>query len=77
MDTSVVTRKGQITIPVRLRRLLRLEEGSVVAFSEEDGHLILHRVETSVEASFGLIEAKRSASLENMQSAIRRKGRQS
>ncbi len=74
MDTSTVTRKGQVTIPARLRRRLQIEEGSVVAFSEEDGELILRPVETSVEAAFGLVQAKRTASLEDMEKAIRRKG---
>ena len=68
METSIVTRKGQVTIPARLRRRLQLDEGSVVAFSEEGGELVLRRVEASVEAAFGLVQAKHTASLEDMES---------
>ena len=69
MSTSVVTRKGQVTIPVELRRKLKLEEGSLVAFSEENGEIVLRPVETSVKASFGIVRAKRTASLEEMDKA--------
>jgi AbrB family looped-hinge helix DNA binding protein len=75
METSIVTRKGQVTIPARLRRRLRLEEGSVVGFSEKDGELVLRPVESTVEAAFGLVQAKRTASLEDIEVAIRAKGR--
>jgi AbrB family looped-hinge helix DNA binding protein len=75
METSVVTRKGQVTIPARLRRQLHLEEGSVVAFVEEDGRLVVRPVETSVDAAFGLVRAERSASADDMERAIRRRGR--
>lgn len=74
MSTSVVTRKGQVTIPVRLRRKLGLEEGSLIAFSEENGEIVLKPVESSVEAAFGLVKANRSVSLEDMEESIRRRG---
>jgi AbrB family looped-hinge helix DNA binding protein len=32
MDTATVTSKGQITIPVEVRRAMRLEPGSKVSF---------------------------------------------
>ena len=76
METSTITRKGQVTIPARLRRRLNLEQGTLVAFSEEGDHLILRPVESDVEASFGLIQASRSVSLEEMEAAIRRRGRE-
>ena len=38
---AVVQKKGQVTIPIELRRKLGIEEGGVVAFVEtEDGVLI-------------------------------------
>ncbi len=35
---TVMTRKGQITVPVEIRRALGLKEGDKVAVSLEDGH---------------------------------------
>ena len=53
---------------------MEIEEGTVVAFFEEEGELVLRPVETSIEAAFGLVKAKRSASLSDMKQAIRAKG---
>lgn len=36
---AVLTSKGQITIPARLRQRLRLKPGSVLEFDEEAGYL--------------------------------------
>ncbi|HZD49312.1 MAG TPA: AbrB/MazE/SpoVT family DNA-binding domain-containing protein [Silvibacterium sp.] len=41
VTTAVISSKGQIVIPAALRRKYRLKEGTVVAFREEDGHLVL------------------------------------
>ena len=35
---TVLTRKGQITIPAEIRRALALKEGDKVAVTMEDGH---------------------------------------
>ena len=75
MDTSVVTRKGQVTIPVGIRRSLKIEEGSLVAFSNEGDHVVLRPLETSIETAFGMVQGKGTASLERMEHAIRRQGR--
>ena len=41
---AVVQKRGQVTIPIELRRKLGIEEGGVVAFIEtEDGVLISPR----------------------------------
>jgi antitoxin PrlF len=37
LRTSVVTRKGQVTIPIEIRRELGLEEGDQVLFRLADG----------------------------------------
>jgi len=41
MDTSVVTIKGQIVIPAKLRRKYNLKKGTKVAFIEQDGKLFI------------------------------------
>jgi AbrB family looped-hinge helix DNA binding protein len=40
---SVVTRKGQITIPVKLRRKFGIEEGSKVEVVEEEGKIAIKK----------------------------------
>lgn len=43
-ETSIVTTKGQLVIPAKLRRRLNIQEGTVVVFSEEGGKLIIQPV---------------------------------
>jgi AbrB family looped-hinge helix DNA binding protein len=39
----VVTRKGQVTIPVKLRRKFKIEESSKVEIVEEDGKIVIKK----------------------------------
>jgi AbrB family looped-hinge helix DNA binding protein len=39
----VVTRKGQITIPVKLRRKFGIEESSKVEVREENGKIVIRK----------------------------------
>ncbi len=41
MFTAKLTSKGQITIPVEVRKKLGLEEGSFVTFSEQNGSVVM------------------------------------
>jgi looped-hinge helix DNA binding domain, AbrB family len=41
MEMAKITSKGQITIPVEIRRKLRLQEGGKVLFFERDGGFLL------------------------------------
>lgn len=43
MTEVTVTRKGQITIPVELRRKFKIEEGSKVEVVEEGGKIVVRR----------------------------------
>ena len=59
---TVVTRKGQITIPVEIRRVLGLQVGDRVALSlSEDGEPIaqLRPVQSVAERTFGAIKARK------------------
>ncbi|MDR1541180.1 MAG: AbrB/MazE/SpoVT family DNA-binding domain-containing protein [Clostridiales bacterium] len=40
-DVSRVTSKGQVTIPVEMRRKLGLREGDKVVFMEQDGGIVI------------------------------------
>ena len=41
MELAKITSKGQITLPISIRRELNLKEGDKVAFIEKDGNYIL------------------------------------
>lgn len=71
MRTSTVTSKGQITIPAALRKQMGIRQGAEVAFMVEDGKVVLVPVPNDIEAAFGLVQAERSVSLEDMERAIR------
>jgi AbrB family looped-hinge helix DNA binding protein len=43
-EISVVTSKGQLVIPARLRRQLSIKKGTQVAFTEDNGRLIVQPV---------------------------------
>ena len=44
IETSVVTTKGQLVIPARLRRRFGIKKGTRVTFTEEGGRLIVQPV---------------------------------
>jgi AbrB family looped-hinge helix DNA binding protein len=43
-NTGVVTAKGQVVIPARLRRRLGIKQGTVLAFLEENGRLVIQPI---------------------------------
>jgi len=43
MTEVVVTRKGQVTIPVELRRKFGIEESSKVKIVEQDGMIVIKK----------------------------------
>lgn len=75
MDTSTVTQKGQVTIPAGIRRTLGLRTGDRVAFVQEADGVFVKAVEQDIAAAFGLMKARRSASLADMEQAIRTRAR--
>lgn len=75
MQTSNVTQKGQVTIPVAVRKQLGISTGDAVAFETEGNRVYLRALPNRLEASFGIVKAKRGASLEDIEAAIRRRGK--
>lgn len=58
---TVVTRKGQITVPARIRRALGLSEGDRVAVSIRDesaGEAVLRPVRSVAEATYGVATSR-------------------
>jgi AbrB family looped-hinge helix DNA binding protein len=43
-ETSVVTTKGQLVIPARLRRRFGIKKGTTISFVEEGGHIVVQPV---------------------------------
>ena len=43
-ETGIVTSRGQLVIPARLRRRLGIRKGTVVSFQEQEGRLIVQPV---------------------------------
>jgi AbrB family looped-hinge helix DNA binding protein len=75
MPKATVTSKGQITLPVDLRRALRLESGDGVSFEPAgEGAWLLRPARGDVRRLKGAIDAPaKPVSLEAMEAAIRRR----
>ncbi|MCF6354856.1 MAG: AbrB/MazE/SpoVT family DNA-binding domain-containing protein [Candidatus Polarisedimenticolaceae bacterium] len=73
MQQSSVTIKGQVTIPASIRRKLGLRRGDKVIFMEEDNKIYLQPMQDKVEAAFGLITPSKSATLEDMDEAVKKR----
>ena len=56
---TTVTRKGQVTVPVEIRRALGLQEGDQVTFTMKDG-------EVRVEPTGSVVERTRGAFKSNL-----------
>ena len=69
MTTSSLTIKGQVSIPVRLRKMLGLAAGDRVRFSEDGGRVYLAK-EPDISAIFGVVKARKTATLAQMDAAI-------
>ena len=59
---SVVSEKGQVTIPKQLRDRLGIRPGQALEFTEERGRLVATkaRVEESVSSVYGILDLGRS-----------------
>jgi AbrB family looped-hinge helix DNA binding protein len=73
MRTSTLTSKGQVTIPIEVRRRLGLQPGDHVGFVLRDGEVHLVRQESRIEAAFGLCKADVSLTTEEMDDVIRQR----
>jgi len=47
METGVVTSKGQIVVPARIRKKFGIRKGTKIAFIERDGKLIIQPLNKS------------------------------
>ena len=65
IETAKVTTKGQVTIPNRIRKMLRLEEGSSVAFGLTKEGVILMPCKVTAQSPYN---AKEWAKIERVAS---------
>ncbi|MBI5379796.1 MAG: AbrB/MazE/SpoVT family DNA-binding domain-containing protein [Nitrospirae bacterium] len=58
---TIVSEKGQVTIPMPLRNRLGIRPGQVLDFREEKGHLVATKValKDPVENVFGILRLSR------------------
>lgn len=59
---TTVTRKGQITIPVEIRRALQLSEGDQIAVERQGDAVLLRRAVPTAARTAGLLAAYRKPS---------------
>lgn len=52
-----------------------MSEGDRILFREEKGKIIIEPVENRIEAAFGLVKAKKSVSLAEMDEAVKQRAR--
>jgi AbrB family looped-hinge helix DNA binding protein len=71
MQTSILTRKGQITIPLDVRKRLGLRPGDRVEFIVDGDGVRLVRRESRIEAAFGICNSKTSVSVDGMEQIIK------
>jgi AbrB family looped-hinge helix DNA binding protein len=71
MQTSTLTSKGQVTIPVEVRKRLGLRPGDAVAFITEEDRVRLVRKGNRIEAAFGICRPDKSLSVEQMDEVIK------
>lgn len=58
---TVVTRKGQVTVPVEIRRELGLNIGDKVTFTIDEGNVRLARTGSVVERTAGVFKDSKPA----------------
>lgn len=69
MRTFALTTKGQVTVPIAIRRKLKLGERDRVRFKEEDGRIYVERVEDDIASIFGMFKTGKGATLEEIADA--------
>jgi len=72
METTLVTSKGQVTIPKSVRQRLGIRKGSKVAFSVSGNHAELRVQSTPAKVTasgFGMLKSRKTAVPANLDPA--------
>jgi len=71
MSVATVTSKGQVTIPKVVRDALEIRTGDRLAFNvRADGTVEVHLITGDLRKLRGMLKARRSVSLDEMDEAI-------
>ena len=72
MEVSTMNAKGQVTIPAKLRKRLKLEPGSKLRlFVEPDEHSVVMMATGSIKDAFGILPKPQKAfTIEEMDDAV-------
>ncbi|MBM4159562.1 MAG: AbrB/MazE/SpoVT family DNA-binding domain-containing protein [Ignavibacteria bacterium] len=66
METSVVTVKGQIVVPAKIRRAFGIKKGTKIAFIEQNGKLIIQPLDKNYFESLAGILGKNGDMLKGL-----------
>jgi len=59
MEVSIVTTKGQVVIPAKIRRKYRIKIGTKIQFEEGNGEIImLPLTEETIDENIGFLKTK-------------------
>ena len=78
MASSTITSKGQVTIPIEIRRRLGLRSGDRLEFLfGSDGEVIVRPKRVRLESLFGILRKprQRAVSVREMDEAVRKSAR--
>jgi antitoxin PrlF len=77
METGILSSKGQITIPQKIRKFLNIKASDKLAFIPlEEGKVLITTEQSSATAIFGLLKHHKSkppVSLEEMETTIQKR----
>ncbi len=61
METSIVTTKGQVVIPAKIRRKFGIKNGTKIQFFDENGEIkIIPITDETIDQNVGILRSKKS-----------------
>jgi len=70
MGVQTASSKGQVTIPVAIRRKLGIEAGSPVRFIVRDNMVVLEKIDPSLKRLCGIVTARAPIDLNQIDATI-------
>lgn len=70
MNLQTASAKGQVTIPVSIRKKLGIEPGTPIRFVERNGVVVLEKVNTSLSTLCGMFTARTPMNLDEIDNQI-------
>jgi antitoxin PrlF len=69
-NLQTTTSKGQVTIPIAIRRKLGITPGNTVRFVQRGDEVLLEKVESDVASIFGMLKASGTQSLAQLKQTV-------